>query len=173
MAIYTGMVLAALIFLVSLVSLEFGISAAIVEIVLGVVAGNFLGIQQLEWIKYIAGFGGILLTFLAGAEVDRRVMREKTKESVLIGSVSFFAPFLGTLWICRYFLHWDWSSAKLAGIALSTTSLAVVYAVLVETGLTMGTISSLFVTGGCAARTAEPFRVAPPEAVDYPKGFNR
>ncbi len=77
MDIYTGMVLAALIFIASLVSVELGISAAIIEITLGVLAGNFLHIRQLDWVKYIASFGGILLTFLAGAEVDRRVMREK------------------------------------------------------------------------------------------------
>jgi Kef-type K+ transport system membrane component KefB len=136
MDIYTGMVLAGLIFLASLVSVELGISAAIIEIAFGVVAGNFLGLHQLDWVRYSAGFGGILLTFLAGAEVDRKVMREKAKESFLIGTISFLAPFLGTMFVCHYILHWDWAPAKLAGIALSTTSLAVVYAVLVETGLT-------------------------------------
>jgi Kef-type K+ transport system membrane component KefB len=136
MELLTGMVLAGLIFVASLISIELGISAAISEITLGVAAGNFLGLKQLAWMKYLAGFGGILLTFLAGAEVDRKVMKEKARESIWIGSVSFLAPFLGTLLICRYLLHWDWRAAELAGIALSTTSLAVVYAVLVETGLT-------------------------------------
>jgi len=136
MDIYAGMVLAALIFVASLISVELGISAAIIEITLGVLAGNFLHVQQLDWVKYIASLGGILLTFLAGAEVDRKVMREKAKESFLIGSISFLAPFLGTMFVFRYFLHRDWAAAKLAGIAPSTTSLAVVYAVLVETGLT-------------------------------------
>jgi Kef-type K+ transport system membrane component KefB len=143
MNIYTGMVLAALIFVASLVSVELGISAAIIEITLGVLAGNLLHVQQLDWVKYIASFGGILLTFLAGAEVDRTVMREKARESFLIGSISFLAPFLGTMLVCRYFLHWDWAPAKLAGIALSTTSLAVVYAVLVETGLTRTEIGKI------------------------------
>ncbi len=143
MEIYTGMVLAALIFLASLISVELGISAAIVEITLGVVAGNFLHVNQLDWVKYIASFGGILLTFLAGAEVDRKVMREKARESFLIGGISFLAPFLGTMLVCHYFLHWDWAPAKLAGVALSTTSLAVVYAVLVETGLTSTQIGKL------------------------------
>jgi Kef-type K+ transport system membrane component KefB len=130
------MVLAALTFLASLISIEVGLSAAIIEISLGVIAGNLLGMQQLDWVKYIAGFGGILLTFLAGAEVDVRVMREKAKASFLVGVLSFLAPFLGTMGLCRYLLNWGWHSAELAGIALSTTSLAVVYSVLVETGLT-------------------------------------
>ena len=137
------MVLAALIFLASLVSVEVGLSVAIIEITLGVVAGNVLGVQQTEWVRYIAGFGGILLTFLAGTEVDLRVMREKAKASFLIGSLSFLAPFLGTLLVCRFLLGWNLPAATLAGIALSTTSLAVVYAVLVETGLTKTEIGKI------------------------------
>jgi Kef-type K+ transport system membrane component KefB len=130
------MVLAGLIFLASLVSVELGLSAAVIEMALGVIVGNYLGLQQLDWVKYIAGFGGILLTFMAGAEVDLRIMRDKAKESFLIGGLSFFAPFLGALLFSHFLLNWDWRAAQLSGIALSTTSLAVVYAVLVETGLT-------------------------------------
>lgn len=143
MELYVGMVVAALVFLSSLVSVELGLAAAIIEITLGVIAGNFLGVTQLDWISYIASFGGILLTFMAGAEVDLRVMREKAKESLAIGGFSFFTPFLGTLLLSHYLLGWDWRAAQLAGIALSTTSLAVVYAVLVETGLTNTTIGKI------------------------------
>jgi Kef-type K+ transport system membrane component KefB len=116
MDFYVGMVLAALTFLASLISIELGLSAAIIEIALGVIAGNFLGVMQLTWVKYIAGFGGILLTFLAGAEVDLRVMRQKAKASFLIGTLSFAAPFVGTMLLCRHLLHWGWPSAQLAGI---------------------------------------------------------
>jgi len=143
MELYVGMIVAALVFLASIISVELGLAAAIIEITLGVIAGNFLGVTQLDWISYIASFGGILLTFLAGAEVDLRVMREKAKESLAIGGFSFFGPFLGTLLFSHYLLGWDWRAAQLAGIALSTTSLAVVYAVLVETGLTNTTIGKI------------------------------
>jgi Kef-type K+ transport system membrane component KefB len=130
------MVFAALILLASVISVELGLSAAIIEITLGVIGGNLLGLEQTQWVAYVAGFGGILLTFLAGAEVDLQVMRSRAKESWSIGALSFLAPFLGTMLVCRYLLGWTWPSAQIAGIALSTTSLAVVYAVLVETGLT-------------------------------------
>lgn len=133
--LYVGMVLAGLIFLSSVLSVEVGLSAAIIEIALGVLAGNFLGVTALPWVTYIAGLGGILLTFLAGAEVDLDVMRAKFRESLFIGGISFLAPFLGTMLICHYLVGWDWKAAQIAGVALSTTSLAVVYAVLVETGL--------------------------------------
>jgi Kef-type K+ transport system membrane component KefB len=135
MDLYEGVVLAALVFVAAMASVELGLSAAVIEIALGVVAGNWLGLQQRDWIQYIAGFGGILLTFMAGAEVDPRVMRQQAKASFLIGGISFLAPFLGALLVCRHVLGWTWPAALLTGIALSTTSLAVVYAVLVETGL--------------------------------------
>ena len=89
------------------------------------------------------GFGSILLTFLAGAEVDARVMQEKLKESVLIGGLSFAAPFVGAWLFCAWVLGWSTPAAQIAGVALSTTSLAVVYTVLVETGLTLTPIGKL------------------------------
>lgn len=131
-----SLVLWALIFVASFFSVELGLSVAIIEISLGVIGGNFLGLHPTPWISYLAGFGGILLTFLAGAEVDTQVMKAKFKESFLIGAVSFLFPFLGAMVYAHYLLDWSWPAAKIAGIALSTTSLAVVYAVLVETGLT-------------------------------------
>jgi Kef-type K+ transport system membrane component KefB len=131
-----SLILWALIFVASFFSVELGLSVAIIEMSLGVIGGNFLGLHPTPWITYLAGFGGILLTFLAGAEVDTKVLKAKFKESFLIGTVSFMAPFLGAMVYARYVLGWTWPAAEIAGIALSTTSLAVVYAVLVETGLT-------------------------------------
>jgi Kef-type K+ transport system membrane component KefB len=125
-----------LILLASMASVEFGLSVAIIEIVLGVVGGNLLGLHTTSWIDFLAGFASIVLTFLAGAEVDPDLLREKWKESLLIGGISFLAPFLGAMAFAYWVLHWSGPAAQIAGVALSTTSLAVVYAVLVETGLT-------------------------------------
>src|SRR5438876_1551381 len=137
-------VIAGLLILVACVaSVELVISVALIEISLGVVAGNFLGLSSPPWMDFLASFGSILLTFLAGAEVDPRVMREKLKESVLIGGVSFAAPFFGAWLVCVWVLGWPTPAAQIAGVALSTTSLAVVYAVLVETGLTLTPLGKL------------------------------
>jgi len=126
----------ALILIASLISLRLGLSVAIIEILLGAIAGN-LGILQSEaWMAYLASFGGILLTFLAGTEIDVDLMRQKWRESVSIGLASFLAPFIGTFIFTYFFAGWGMSASLLAGTALSTTSLAVVYSVLVETGLT-------------------------------------
>ena len=92
---------------------------------------------------YLAGFGGILLTFLAGTEIDTRLMKEKFKESFLIGTASFFFPFIGVFLYAHYITHWTLQASLIAGAALSTTSLAVVYSVLVETGLSKTEIGKL------------------------------
>jgi len=126
----------ALVFLASLISLRLGLSVAIIEILLGVFAGNYFGFQAEPWMTYLAGFGGIMLTFLAGAEIDLPLMKSRLKESLLIGGASFFLPFIGTFAFTYYVLSWQLNAALIAGAALSTTSLAVVYSVLVETGLT-------------------------------------
>jgi Kef-type K+ transport system membrane component KefB len=124
-----------LILLASMISVELGLSVAIIEIAIGVIAGNFLGVTTTPWIDFIASFAGIVLTFLAGAEVDPGVLRAKAKESLLIGGLSFALPFVGVGLFAYFIAGWDLRQAEIAGIALSTTSLAVVYAVLVETGL--------------------------------------
>ncbi|MEX2047058.1 MAG: cation:proton antiporter [Chloroflexota bacterium] len=129
-------ILGLLILIASMVSVELGISVAIVEIALGVVAGNFLGVISTPWIDFIAAVASIVLTFLAGAEVDASVLRERATESILIGVLSFLLPFLGVGLFAHYVVGWDIRQAQIAAVALSTTSLAVVYAVLVESGLT-------------------------------------
>lgn len=132
-----------LVFLAAIISVEIGISVALIEIVLGVTAGNFFGLHTTPWIDYLAAFGSIVLTFLAGAEVDTDLLREKLGASALIGGVSFALPFIGSWAFARWGLHWSPDAAKIAGVALSTTSLAVVYAVLVETGLTSTPLGKL------------------------------
>jgi len=155
-----------LVMLASLASVELGISVALIEISLGVVAGNFLGLQSPPWMDFLASFGSIVLTFLAGAEVDPEVMRAKLRESLLIGGLSFAAPFFGTWLVCGWGLGWSLPAAQIAGVALSTTSLAVVYAVLVETGLTHMAIGKLimaatFVTDFGVALTLAALFVRP------------
>lgn len=47
-----------------------------------------------SWITVLAGSGAIVLTFLAGAELDPSVFRAKWKEAVAVGLVGFLGPFL-------------------------------------------------------------------------------
>src|ERR1035437_7317422 len=52
-----------------------------------------------------------------------------------IGVLSFLLPFLGVWMFAQYGLGWPLHQAWIAGIALSTTSVAVVYAGMIEGGL--------------------------------------
>lgn len=136
-SIWIGLALVA-----ALLSAWLRIATALSEIMVGtlaqlLIAGAFgLSLNANEpWIKFLAGAGAIILTFLAGAELDPDVFKLKWKEATVIGLIAFFAPFLGCTAVAYYLLGWTVKSSWLAGVALSTTSVAVVYAVMLELGL--------------------------------------
>lgn len=148
--------LAVAVFVASVVSVELGVTVALIELTLGVVVGNVFEHHQAEWLDFIAAFASIVLTFLAGMEVDPAYMRRRLGASVGIGALSFIGPFLVSAGAAAFLLGWDTKAALIAGTALSTTSLAVVYAVLVERGLTDTSVGKLlmsatFVTDLCTA----------------------
>src|SRR5437763_3014258 len=119
----------------SLISIWAGISVALVEILVGVVAGNFLGIHATtDWINFLALLGSSVLTFLAGAEIDPRSLKANLRASGLIGILSFGVPFAIVWLFAQFVLGWPPQQAQIAGVALSTTSVAVVYAVMIEGG---------------------------------------
>jgi len=136
-ALWLGLALAA-----TLISIWLRVATALSEIVVGTIAqlviGALVGTAVLGadagWIKFLSGTGAIVLTFLAGAELDPEVFRRKWKEATAVGLVSFFAPFLGCAAAARWVLGWSPEASWLAGIAMSTTSVAVVYAVMIEFG---------------------------------------
>ncbi len=139
----------------SMISVEVGISVALVELVLGVIIGNAFGVNpDASWLVLISSFASVVLTFLAGTEVDPDDFRERFLASITIGVVSFAGPFVTATLIALGPLGWTTKASLIAGTALSTTSLAVVYAVLVETGLNAARVGKLimnacFVTDMC------------------------
>jgi Kef-type K+ transport system membrane component KefB len=144
-------ILMASILVASTVSVEVGLSVALVELTAGVIVGNALDLSVPDWLSFVGSFAGIVLTFLAGAEVDVPQFRREWRASAALGGVSFVAPFVVVGLFAYFALAWTREQAEIAGIALSTTSLAVVYAVLVETGLNQALIgkrlmSATFVT---------------------------
>jgi Kef-type K+ transport system membrane component KefB len=133
-AIWLGMAL-----LASVVNIRIAVPVALVEIVVGALAGNIPGIashiSQPQFVTFLASVGSLALTFLAGAEIDPVSLRGHWKASLAIGCVSFLLPFVAAFLFCLYVLGWRLHAAEIGGVALSTTSVAVVYAVMVETGL--------------------------------------
>jgi glutathione-regulated potassium-efflux system ancillary protein KefC len=136
-ALWVGLALVA-----TLLAIWFKVSTALSEIVVGTVAqliiGVLLGTSGLQgntqWITFLAGTGAIVLTFLAGAELDPAIFKSKWREALIVGLAGFFGPFLGCTAIAYFLLHWSIMASWLAGVALSTTSVAVVYAVMLELG---------------------------------------
>jgi len=128
-------VLAGTVLLASTISVEIGLAVALIELLAGVIVGNAFHLAVPSWLSFVGSFAGIVLTFQAGAEVDVPQFRREWKASLSIGLASFFAPFAVAGLVAYYGLGWNYRQAEIGGLALSTTSLAVVYAVLVETGL--------------------------------------
>jgi Kef-type K+ transport system membrane component KefB len=137
---YVAAIWMGLAFLASLISIRVGISVALIEIVVGVIAGNihFAGgqhiLQTTDWTNFLAMLGSGVLTFLAGAEIDPVSLRANLRASMTIGVLSFLLPFACVWLFAQFVLGWPLHQAQIAGIALSTTSVAVVYAVMIEGG---------------------------------------
>jgi len=142
-AVWLGLALVA-----SLLSIRFKMSVALVEILVGIMAGNLVllldyyhvggvhwELKPNEWIAFLAGFGSILLTFMAGAEIEPALLRKSLAQTLSIGLASCVVPLAAATLYARFVSGWDWYAATICGIALSTTSVAVVYAVMIETGL--------------------------------------
>jgi Kef-type K+ transport system membrane component KefB len=135
---YVAAIWMGLAFVASLISIRTGISVALIEILVGVIVGNIdLGngqhiLTNTEWINFLAMLGSGVLTFLAGAEIDPASLRANLRVSLFIGVLSFLLPFIGALAFAQFVLGWGLQQAQIAGVALSTTSVAVVYAVMIE-----------------------------------------
>jgi len=98
--------------LASLLSIWLRVATALSEIVVGTIAQLVIGVSlgstllagDATWIRFLSGAGAILLTFLAGAELDPGVFRKEWRQAGAIGLVSFTAPFLGCAGIARWVL---------------------------------------------------------------------
>jgi glutathione-regulated potassium-efflux system ancillary protein KefC len=136
-ALWLGLALIA-----SLLSIWLRMATAMSEIIVGTIAQLIIGVVigtgtlggDQTWIKFLSGTRAIVLTFLAGAELDPTIFRTTSKETIAIGLAGFIAPFLGCAAAAYYVLGWSLMPSWLAGVALSTTSVAVVYVVMMEFG---------------------------------------
>ena len=111
----------------TLLSIWLRVATAMSEIVVGTVAqliigaafgAHFLGTDE-GWIKFLSSIGAVLLTFLAGVELDPEQLRRNWKEASVMGLVGFTAPFLGCAAAAYWLLHWSVQASWLTGVALS------------------------------------------------------
>src|SRR4051794_29706477 len=128
-------VLGAVVLVAAVASVELGITVALLELTFGVVVGNLFDVQGADWLDFLAKFAAIVLTFLVGMEVDATYLRRQARWPVTIGVTSFVGPFAIVFLVVHLALDWSVKASLIASTALATTSLAVVYAVVVQRGL--------------------------------------
>ncbi len=157
--------------LAAVLAIVLKISSAITEIAVGVAAASLFGVsnQGHDWLPFLAAMGSLVLTFLAGLEIDPEAFKRSWKASNTLGIAAFVSPFLGCWAFAQFVLGWPQPQAMIAGVALSTTSVAVVFVVLTESGLTTTDTGKLILSAcfindlGTAAALSLLFR--PPDVV--------
>ena len=132
MDLYSTALIAVVVVVTGILSIRLRLSSSILEVAAGLILGSFLGVKIEPWLDFLATFGGLMLTFLAGAEVDLLLLRKGAKPSFTIGIAAFVAPLLGEMIFLSVFTEWSLFAKLAASLALTTTSVAVVYAVLME-----------------------------------------
>lgn len=130
-----NLIIGIFVLIAAIIGFRFGIAVSIFEIAAGIIAGNYLGVEVSEWLNKFAEFGSLLLIFLAGSDIDVAFLRRRAKPVGWLGSLSFLAPFFGVLLYGYFIEHWDRDKLLLISIASSSTSVAVVYPVLRDSGL--------------------------------------
>lgn len=130
--LYSAALVAVVIVLAGILGTRFRLSSSIIEVVAGIILANMLGITVEPWLDFLGTYGGLILTFLAGAEVELLLLRKQAKASLSIGAVAFLAPLMAEFFFLSLVSDWDFHAKLAAGLALTTTSVAVVYTILTE-----------------------------------------
>jgi len=142
-----SLIVSVLIILAGVGALEVGFSSSIFEILAGTFASNFLKLGELPWIDFLSNLGLLGLMFFAGLETDPELMRKHFLKSLFIGFSSYFFPLISVFYFAHHILGYSFEASVLIGIALSTTSLALVYPLLKEKGLLNHTIGQILLAG--------------------------
>jgi len=113
-----------------IIALEIGFSSAIFEIIAGSIAVNFFHMSDLKWAEFLANIGLLGLMFFAGLESDIQILKKNFLKAFFIGISSFLLPLISIFLITKFIFNYSLKSSLLISVALSTTSLALVYPLL-------------------------------------------
>ncbi|MBN2014858.1 MAG: cation:proton antiporter [Candidatus Altiarchaeota archaeon] len=127
-------IMSALIVFSGFIALELGFTTAILELFAGMIAGHFIDFTEVEIVEVLADLGILTLMYVAGLEIDFDQLQKRFKPSLVIGSASFFFPFLFVFGFLQSILLMEAKQASLVAIALSTTSISIVYPILRQAG---------------------------------------
>ena len=130
--LYSSALIGIAIVVAGIIGIRSRISSSIFEVIAGIILGNLLGVKLESWLDFLGTYGGLVLTFLAGAEVEFLLLKKKAKASLTIGTVAFLAPLIGEFLFLSFVSDWSLQAKISVSLALTTTSVAVVYAVLSE-----------------------------------------
>ena len=130
-----SILISVLILLAGFISIELHVSTAMLEIIAGVVGSNVLNLHSFSWLDFLADFGLLGIMFLAGFEVDPKLLRSNLSRNLVIGTSSYIFPFLSIFDISFFVLKNSFETTLILSISLSTTSLALVYAVMRDRGI--------------------------------------
>jgi len=144
---YEGALIGLSVLIAGLISLELGVSTAILEIIAGLIIRNLLSLPEPSWLDFLSNLGLLGLMFFAGFEVDRELLRKEAKGSLILGSSAFFIPFLTIFSLSYILIGFSLAPSLLTALSLSTTSLALVYPLLREAGLTKSSEGQLLLAG--------------------------
>ncbi len=134
--LYSSALIALVVVLAGVAGIKSGISSAILEVIAGIILGNFLGVGIESWLDFLGTFGGLALTFLAGTEIDLSILGNKMKQqSFTLGTVAFIVPLFAEMLFLKVATDWPLLAILAIGLAMTATAVAVVYTLLLETGL--------------------------------------
>ena len=101
----------------------------------GILLGSFLGLTQEPWLDLLGTMGGLALTFLAGAEIDLKLLGLSARQSIILGAVGFLSTLVGEMIFLSILTSWSFLARMTASLALTATAVVVVYTLLLEFGL--------------------------------------
>lgn len=123
-----------LIVLSGVLCMEFALPISVGEFLAGIIGQTFFDIQDVPWLKFFSYLGLLCIMFLAGFEVDARIIKRHLSKSLALGISSFFVPYIIVLLIA-YPMDISFKQSLVLATALSTTSLALVFTILREAGI--------------------------------------
>lgn len=126
--------IAASIVFAAVISAKSGVASAFIEIFAGLILGIFFHHQLPESIHVLSELGLITLMFIAGLEVDFTFIREKGKQGVKLGFVTFVLSFCVLMVFSIFVLQLTPLQSFVVAVALSECSAGMVYPVLRQKG---------------------------------------
>lgn len=117
----------------ALIADPLAVTPAVVEIILGVLAGG-LGVPRASAVELLGLIGSVFIMYMAGLEIDPHLMRRYMLTSLTAGVVSFLAP-AAIAYYALMLIGYSRIESMLAAIGTATTSVAVVYAIIRRRGL--------------------------------------